>query len=139
MRFSSIGCVLCACFLIFNTKRKEAPSPDHVDPMTALLSYLPKCENPAFFLCRNALPFHMGNQTGPYTEKPPQAVSSPILNPNSRTFWNDWKDSADRTAPPPGNSACRDGHSSCRVCYIKEMRSFCTRMSYSMFSKISSR
>ena len=89
--------------------------------MTALLSYLPKCENPAFFLCRNALPFHMGNQTGPYTEKPPQAVSSPILNPNSRTFWNDWKDSADRTTPPPGNSACRDGHSPCRACYIKEI------------------
>ena len=24
----------------------------------------------------------------PYAEKPPQAVSSPILNPNCRAFWN---------------------------------------------------
>ena len=118
-----MACVLCACFLIFNTKRKEAPPPDHVDPMTALLSYLPKCENPAFFLCRTALPPHTGNSYCPYTGKPPQAVSSSILNPNSRTFWNDWKDSADRTTPPPGNSACRDGHSPCRACYTGVCRS----------------
>jgi len=85
--------------------------------MTALLSYLPKSKNPAFFLCRNALPLHMGKSYCPYTEKPPQAVSLPILNPNSHTFWNGGKDSADRTTPPPGNSACRDGRSLCRACY----------------------
>ena len=58
-----------------------------------------------------------------YTEKPPQAVASPVLNPNSRTFWSGGKDSADRTTPPPGNSVCRDGRSSCRACYTGACRS----------------
>lgn len=31
---------------------------------------------------------HMGNLCYSYTEKPSQAVSLPILNHNSRTFWN---------------------------------------------------
>ena len=59
----------------------------------------------------------------PYTEKPQQAVFSPVLNPNSRTFLNGGKDSADRTSPPPGNSACRDGHSPCRACCTGACRS----------------
>ena len=31
---------------------------------------------------------HMGNLCSPYTERSSQAVSLPILNHNSRTFWN---------------------------------------------------
>ena len=77
--------------------------------MTALPLYLPQGENLALFLCRNTLPPHMGNHC-PYTENPLQAVSSLILNPNLRTFWIGRKDSADRTTPPPGNSAYRNGH-----------------------------
>lgn len=53
----------------------------------------------------------------PYTEKPPQAVSLLVLNPNSRIFWNGGKDRADRTTPQPGDSAYRDGHSPYRACY----------------------
>ena len=104
-------------------KRKGASPPDHVDPMTALLSYLSKGENPAFFLCRTALPPHTGNSYCPYTGKPPQAVSSPILNPNSCVFWNGGKDSTGRTLLLSGNSACRDGRSLCRACYTDACRS----------------
>lgn len=64
-----------------------------------------------------------GKSYCPYTEKPPQPVSSPILNPNSRTFWNGGKDSADRTPPPPENSVYRDGHSLCRACCTGACRS----------------
>ena len=59
----------------------------------------------------------------PYTEKPPQAVSSPILNPNSCVFWNGGKDSTGRTLLLSGNSACRDGHSPCIACYTGVCRS----------------
>ena len=64
-----------------------------------------------------------GKSYCPYKEKPPQAVSSPILNPNSCVFWNGGKDSAGRTPPPPGNSAYRNGHSLCRACYTGVCRS----------------
>ena len=36
--------------------------PDHFDPIVALPFCLTKDENPAVSLCKNALPFHMGNQ-----------------------------------------------------------------------------
>jgi len=64
-----------------------------------------------------------GKSYCPYTEKPSQPVSLTVLNPNSRTFWNGGKDSADRTTPPPGNSACRDGYSPCIACYTGVCRS----------------
>ena len=100
---------------------KGAPQPGKTDGGAPF--NLTKGENPAFFLCRNALAAPHGKSYCPYTEKPPQAVSSPILNPNSRVFWNGGKDSADRTTPPPGNSACRDGHSPCIACYTGVCRS----------------
>lgn len=60
--------------------KKEAPSSDKITSDDGAL-ILSKGENPAFFLCRNALSSYC-----PYTEKPPQAASSPILNPNSCVF-----------------------------------------------------
>lgn len=59
----------------------------------------------------------------PYTKKPSQAIFFACLNPNSRTFWNGGKDSVDKTTPPPGNSACRDGHSPYIACYTGVCRS----------------
>ena len=70
------------------------------------LSFCPtKGENPAFFLSRNALLLHVGKSYCPYTEKLPQVVSSPILNPIFYAFWNGGKDSGGRIPRPPGNSA----------------------------------
>ena len=42
---------------------KGAPQPGKTDGGAPF--NLPKGENPAFFLCRNALPLHMGNHTAP--------------------------------------------------------------------------
>lgn len=55
-----------------------------------------------------------GKSYSPYAEKSSQAVFSPVLNPNSRTFCNG--DNADRTPPSPGSSACRGRRSFYRAC-----------------------
>lgn len=104
-----------------NIYEKRAPPSDHIDPMVALplclkvkIRLFPYVETPR----RPTWEIYC-----PYTEKPPQAITSPILNPNSCAFGNAGKDSADRTTPPPGNSACRDGHSPCIACYTGVCRS----------------
>ena len=82
-----------------------------------------KCSNQPIFATQTEGASLHGKSYCPYARKPIQTVFSPILNPNSRTFWNVWKDSADRTTPPPGSSACRDGYSPCRACYTGVCRS----------------
>ena len=49
--------------------------------------------------------------------------SSPVLSPNSCTFWNGGKNSADRISPPPGNSVCTREHIFYRGSYTAACRS----------------
>lgn len=58
--------------------------------MMALPFYLTKGEDSVFFLYWNALP-PTREIYCLYTEKPTQAISSPIVNPNSRTFGTEGK------------------------------------------------
>ena len=57
--------------------------------------FLSKDKNSAFSLCINALP----NPYCPYTEKPTQTASFPVLNPDSYTFGNGGKDKIVREGP----------------------------------------
>lgn len=94
----------------------------HFDPMMAL-PFCPNVKIRRFSYAEMPCRSTWKKSYCPYTEKPPQAFSAPILNPNSRTFWSGGKDSVDRTTPPPGSSACRDGHSPCIACYTGVCRS----------------
>ena len=83
-----------------------------------------KCWNRPYFASHISEVAPHGKSYYPYTGKPPQAVSSPVLSPNFCTFGNGGKDSAGRTPPPPGSSAYRDGrnpvsytHLLCRPLY----------------------